>query len=90
MTEPTRPAPQWEAPAGYEHVPIEEGPDWKVERVGQCRFMVNRRGCGRPAVAALDRGQRAKNWWRYCPEHMYGRWIENGRVMYWGLREVEG
>jgi hypothetical protein len=37
-------------------------------------------------VAALKRG---RQWWFYCPEHMYGRWIEDGRVMEWFTRKDE-
>jgi hypothetical protein len=55
--------------------------------------------CERPPVADLERrrlldtwqGERVvPSWWGYCPAHMldYGRWIEDGRVMRWILREV--
>jgi hypothetical protein len=42
--------------------------------------------CDVQAVAILTRinGRR----WRYCPAHMYGRWIEAGFVMHWILAKV--
>lgn len=27
--------------------------------------------------------------WDYCADHMYGRWIEDGKVMGWRLVKVE-
>lgn len=44
--------------------------------------------CGQPAVAWLDRGRgRRRNWWAYCERHLFGRWIEDGRLMCWKLQE---
>jgi hypothetical protein len=30
-----------------------------------------------------------ENWWAYCPEHLYGRTIEDGKLMAWVIRRVE-
>ena len=56
-------------------------------RAGSSRYV---KACGAPAVAELNRGRhnwqfgkRTDSWWAYCAEHMYGRWIEDGRVMNW-------
>ncbi len=48
----------------------------------------DRRSCGAPAVAELRRGTSRAQWWAYCPDHMYGRWIEDGQVMNWILRKI--
>lgn len=52
------------------------------------------RACGRPSVAALNRGRhtwmgRVDQWWHYCAEHLYGRRIENGVVLHRRLVEDE-
>lgn len=56
-----------------------------------CRWGSPRGGyCGRPASAALDRGSGRPKWYGYCddPTHLYGRWIEDGKVVGWRLRRV--
>ena len=64
---------------------------WRLStRERQCRMQ----RCSNPAVAELNRGYRTSNgrkdaWWPYCAIHMYGRWIEDGRVMRWRLVEEE-
>jgi hypothetical protein len=64
--------------------------DWEVtDEVGRrCRFVAGQRrtACGRPAVARLMRGRRRRTWWYYCGEHLYGRWVEAGRVVHSVLR----
>jgi hypothetical protein len=60
------------------------------------------RGCREVAVVELNREKwrpgryawvegRASGkvpcWWAYCAEHMYGRWLEDGRIYSWRLRE---
>lgn len=61
----------------------------------RCRFGSPWTGyCGRPAVAALDRardGYFRRLWYGYCddPAHLYGRWIEDGRVVTWRFRRIE-
>lgn len=86
-----RPEP-WENPdperCHFEAVP-EDVDRWKISDVGRCRFTVDRRACGAPSVAALRRGSRRPSWWHYCAEHLYGRWIEGGRVMTWRLVKNE-
>lgn len=73
------------APEGY-HFEVVPDPDWKVESRGFCRR------CNSPAVATLFRvaryrtGLRIRVPWRYCREHMYGRWIDDGAVVHRILR----
>jgi hypothetical protein len=40
--------------------------------------------CGKPAVATLNRGRP----WAYCAEHLYGRKLEDGRVIELRLRDA--
>ena len=94
-----RPDPQREVPEGYELVAVPEEDDWRVEDGSEgCRRATGHNGppCGRPAVMALRRTSPlgrwgpTVQWWRYCAEHSYGRWVENGQVMHWILREKIG
>ena len=64
--------------------------EWKVlDPVGrryQCRFLIgpSRRRCPEVGVAVLYRGTRSTPQpWAYCEGHMYGRWIEGGKVLGW-------
>lgn len=93
MTE--RPSPPNEAPSGYVWVPVPEDGRWQPLRVTvapgvpglRCRLMTARHQCGKPAVARLNRSTSGTpNWWAYCAEHMFGRWVEDGAVMGWRLR----
>lgn len=52
------------------------------------------KGCRNPVVAILDRfqhrwqtGEKRIIPYRYCADHLYGRWIEDDMVMEWGLAE---
>lgn len=95
-----RPKPQFPAPDGCEHVAVPDK-DWRVMTNGaagipgrQCRFMVGRTACGKAAVAKMDRrfrlsANKRSSWWAYCGDHMYGRWVEDGVVMVWVVREIE-
>jgi hypothetical protein len=60
--------------------------DWEINRSRACRFGGNK-PCGRVSAAVLLRGTRYKQRWGYCPDHMFGRWIEDGQVWRWILRE---
>lgn len=51
---------------------------------GRCRWIEGERSCGRHAVATLLRGTTRKPW-DYCERHLYGRWLEGGRIMHWRL-----
>jgi len=49
--------------------------------------------CREKAVAELNRKLRRRGkvhdmWWAYCAAHMYGRWIEDGKIMSWRVRET--
>jgi hypothetical protein len=81
-----RPSPTWEAPAGSVHEPVLAGNDWRLV-IGEkrCRLLQARKACGAPAVVEVNRAQhgRRDNWWAYCGDHMFGRWIEDGRIWQW-------
>jgi hypothetical protein len=77
-----------EIPEGYEVEAVEEGPDWRTEDgTRRCSHGTGR--CDERAVLALQRGTKRKMWYRYCPGHSYGRWVEDGKVMCWILREKQ-
>jgi hypothetical protein len=80
-----RPSPSWEAPPGTVHEPF-PADGWRlVVAEKRCRLLQARKACGAPAVAEMNRAQHGNpdNWWAYCPQHMFGRWIEDGRVWEW-------
>lgn len=89
-----RPVDDREVPEGYELVAAPD-PHWRLVSGKRCRMRGTGPACAEPAVAELDRGyagagigsKREHNWWAYCPDHMYGRWAEDGNVMHWILRE---
>lgn len=77
-----------EVPEGYElaAVPSE---DWRVVTGKLCARTDGRVACRRPSAAETKRGSSRTQWWPYCLDHLYGRWIESGTVMHWILREKE-
>jgi hypothetical protein len=82
--------PEYPAPPGHHWEAAEETrPDWRVGGDGrQCSYHGGRFRCQNPAVAALDRGHRRGNvrhesWRYYCADHLYGRWVEGGKLMHW-------
>lgn len=88
-----RPVPHGGAPSpeGYHYEAIEECDNWRIGAVERrCRFTVgpNKKQCGRPGVARLKRGR--AGWWGYCERHLYGKWIEDGKVMTWRLAKNDG
>ena len=79
-----------EVPAGYhlEAVPetsIGSGGTWQIDSTRRCRYAAPR-SCGKPSVASLLRGTKKPVWYGYCPDHMYGRFIQDGQVMCWILK----
>lgn len=86
-----RPEPSWTAPEGFHHEPRVDN-QWRLTTGKRCRSGSSRyvKACGAPAVAEFNRGRsdkrlhaRTDSWWAYCAEHMFGRWVEDGRVMCW-------
>lgn len=76
-----------DVPAGWELVAIPD-PGWRWRTGRQCRYAeAGHRRCEGYAAAELRRGTVRPQWWAYCPDHMYGRWVEGGKVMHWILRE---
>jgi len=90
-----RPDPGREPPEGCEFFAVmDEG--WRAggSSSHRCRYMLNGRSCGAPSVARFNRPRHLKTgirptWWHYCADHMYGRWVENGVVMTWHVRDIE-
>jgi hypothetical protein len=79
-----------EVPEGYELVAVLDE-DWQVDETRRPCRRASGRGtpaCRKPSAAVLYRGERRRPW-GYCPDHLYGRWIEDGRVMHWILREKQ-
>ena len=72
----------------YEYVAVPEGPDWRLETGRRCAWKEGHplRGCGAPSVATLRRSGGRR--FGYCGSHLFGRWVEDGKVMHWMLREV--
>jgi len=80
-----------QVPEGFRLVAV---PDtaWRLVTGKRCRMRGGSKpACAQPSVAELDRsawrrGEHRSNWWAYCPDHLYGRFIEDGRVMCWILK----
>jgi hypothetical protein len=69
----------------------EPDPRWELlaapDEVRRCRY--GRPSCKAASVARLNRGRvGATEWWHYCADHLYGRWILNGRLVQWVVRRV--
>jgi hypothetical protein len=69
--------------------------EWRVFRAYRWRLITDdrsrtcrRRSCDEPAVAELQRGSTRLQWWAYCGDHMYGRWLEDGEVVEYRLRGI--
>ena len=76
-------------PDGYEAQVYAEDEQWRVRSEDapprKCRGKL---ACQSPPVAEMNRrpADMRSMWWAYCAEHMYGRWIEGGRVVGCRLR----
>lgn len=81
-----RPDPGREAPDGCEFVAVPDD-GWTIggREDRACRWSMSSR-CPNPTVASFQRGNGP---WFYCADHMFGRWIEDGAVMVWVVREIE-
>jgi hypothetical protein len=96
-----RPEPHAEPPEGYAWAVREDMLQWRLVTGKRCRFQAGprRKACGRPSVAELNRTQQRRiplesgnwtwhtkdSWWAYCEDHLYGRWIEDGKIVHWVL-----
>lgn len=88
-----RPDVPFAAPRGYRwEVVIDDGLEWTLSPRAleglSCRRST-RNPCPKPPVVVMYRRQgvgRAR--YAYCGDHMYGRWIEDGRVVDWRLVPV--
>jgi hypothetical protein len=56
---------------------------WRLVSGRRCR--AGKPSCKQPSVAELRRSSMGdgRDWWAYCGEHLFGRWIEDGQVMHW-------
>lgn len=83
-------------PEGHELAAV---PDeaWRLEPGKRCtRRLKGNRPCREPSVAALNRARTARatsgrttpSWWPHCIGHLDGRWIADGQVWHWVLREA--
>lgn len=83
----SRPEPPRCEHAGFHYEPVVDH-TWVTPAVGagRCRWMQGRVCCGRAPVATLMRSARPRaRPHDYCERHLYGRWIEGGKVMGWRL-----
>jgi hypothetical protein len=84
----------WESrqpvPEGCELVAVpEDDARWQVDTIRRCRAQGSgNRSCGLQSVMSLLRGYSKPSRYGYCADHAYGRWVEDGKVMCWILREV--
>lgn len=84
-----------EAPPGFEWVTRRETELWRVMGVPRpCQEVPGwrKKPCGRSGIAEQNRGLPGRNdvWVALCPMHMQGRWVQDGAVWVWGLREAQG
>ena len=92
-TDMSRPVDTREVPAGY-HLAAVPDSCWRLASGKHCA-MRGKNPCYEQAVAELNRrrdgrisasGRPAHDaWYPYCPAHLYGRWVEDGKVMVWIL-----
>jgi hypothetical protein len=74
-------------PEDKQAVAIEDD-QWTIREGGRCsrKRVSDEEECGRPAVAAVMRGVGITRWADLCDRHLYGRWVEDGKVWHWVLR----
>ncbi len=91
----TRPEPPYAAPDGYRWEAAQDSSgDWgAAEPDRKCRYRGKaEQACGKPAALVVTRGIARRVPWYYCAgdalEH-YGRWLEDGKVMTWKLKDAE-
>jgi hypothetical protein len=73
-----------QVPDGCELVAVPD-PDWQVDPGKRCRLAAGfgMPACGQPSAASMWRGHASPVLWAYCPEHMCGRWVQDGQVWHW-------
>jgi hypothetical protein len=80
---------------GLEYAAVPD-PEWRVAVEGaRCRHRgaPESLACGEPAVAEKHHpNDPIRPWWAYCARHVsvYGRWVEDGRVLHYALRKPDG
>lgn len=83
-------------PEGFHLEAVQEKSDWQIYPLGdhRCRWTDHGERCPNRSVARLNRRHYKRGvyppiWWHYCAGHMFGRWVEDGKVMAWALRKDE-
>lgn len=81
-----RPAPPYPAPARYRWEAGPAGDERELDDAPGYRCRQPR--CGNRPVVILWRrhGRGERRPWRYCAEHLCGRWVEGGQILAWRLR----
>lgn len=87
-----RPTP-WALPPDGFHFEVAEQGEWVIPAVGAGRCRYGKPACKKPAAASMMRTHHTKYGsqnvpWDYCADHLYGRWIEDGKVVGWRLAKV--
>lgn len=88
-----------DGPSGYRWVAVAD-PAWRVLPEEKRNFLCRRIGpghlyCQNFGAAEVARGRSTTtsrfghNWWVYCADHLYGRWIQDGVVMSWRLEKED-
>jgi len=89
-TQQRPPHPDREIPDGWQWEAVPEDSTWRVRPgAGRCRSIDHEIRCPATGVVQINRSRNARKtppgeqWWSYCADHLYGRWIEGNKVMVW-------
>lgn len=84
LVDKIRPPQPFPAHLGMRWEAAKEEPDhWKFgPSKAKCRSL---KCPNRVAAWLFRKGKKRSGWWGYCAEHLYGRWIEDGKVWRWRL-----
>ncbi|MFL5911452.1 MAG: hypothetical protein ACJ768_12860 [Gaiellaceae bacterium] len=81
-------------PPGFHYEAVQESASWELiqERFRGRRCRAPR--CTNDAIVTVYRTTHYRRGpvdmpWHYCADHMYGRWIEDGKVFSWRLVKDE-
>lgn len=89
-----RPDPPREPRPGYRWAAVEAEDAGIAEPGTTCRYRVAgppKQAHGVPADIYLVRGIGTRVKWHYCvPDHSYGHWVEDGKVLHWKEVPEEG
>lgn len=83
-----RPQEPYPPPPGYRFEPVaEDASCWQIEPKGTSRWCRQPRCRNKAKVVLIRTSSRSKKGYRWgcCRKHMYGRWVEGGRIWHWRL-----